>query len=70
MAEPTTHLGSRAARAGAGQFASSLRSGLDKMFIPVKVRNRLLPAIPQPAEPDEMVPDATLIALIRLELRQ
>ena len=65
MAEPTTHPGSRAARAGAGQFASSLRSGLDKMLIQVKVRNRLRPAIPH--ESDEVVPDAT-IALIGLNV--
>ena len=65
MAEPTTHPGSRAAQAGAGQFASSLRSGLDKMLIQVKVRNRLRPAIPH--ESDEVVPDAT-IALIGLNV--
>ena len=65
MAEPTTHPGSRAAQAGAGQFASSLRSGLDKMLIHVKVRNRLRPAIPH--ESDEVVPDAT-IALIGLNV--
>ena len=65
MAEPTTHPGSRAAQAGAGHLASSLRSGLDKMLIQVKVRNRLRPAIPH--ESDEVVPDAT-IALIGLNV--
>jgi N-acetylmuramoyl-L-alanine amidase len=64
MAETTTGTGFRGAHAGAGQFASSLSTGLDKMLIQVKVRNRLRPAIK--TDPDELVPDVT-IALIGVQ---
>ena len=41
-----------------GLFGATLKSGLDKLLIHVKVQNRLRPAIPHNGE--EVVPDVTI----------
>ena len=43
-----------------GLFGATLKSGLDKLLIHVKVQNRLRPAIPQPHNGEEVVPDVTI----------